>query len=121
MVAAGVLIPATRAPAAGLGIALLLAYAGAIGVNLRRGRTELDCGCGGADERRPIAAWMVVRNLVLAAGLAVLALPWQPRALAAADLLTVGGGCIVGALLYASLERLLSRVVPHGARLAGTR
>ncbi|MBS0580892.1 MAG: methylamine utilization protein MauE [Proteobacteria bacterium] len=119
LVALGLLFPATRGIACGLGILLLLSYAWAIGVNLRRGRTTLDCGCGGPDERRPIAAWMAVRNLVLAAGLALLAQPWQARPLAAADILTVGGGCAVGALLYASLERLLSRVVPQGTRLVG--
>jgi hypothetical protein len=121
LAALGLLLPATRAMGAGLGVVLLLSYAGAISVNLRRGRTQLDCGCGGADERRPIAAWMVVRNIVLAAALAALALPWQPRALTAADILTVVGGFAVGALLYASLDRLLSRVVPEGARIAGSR
>ena len=66
-VAAGLLLPVARPAAAVTGAALLLLYATAIGVNLRRGRHDLSCGCGGPDERRPIAAWMVVRNLLLAA------------------------------------------------------
>ena len=65
-VAAGLLLPVARPAAAVTGAALLLLYATAIGVNLLRGRHDLSCGCGGPDERRPIAAWMVVRNLLLA-------------------------------------------------------
>jgi hypothetical protein len=119
LIAAGVLVQATRAGAAGTGAALLVVYAAAVGVNLRRGRHDLACGCGGPNERRPIAPWMVVRNLLLAAVLSLAALPWLPRALERADLLTVGGGVAVAALLYLSLDRLLSRISPQGARLQG--
>jgi hypothetical protein len=119
-VALGLLVPAVRPGAAVAGALLLLLYAAAIAVNLRRGRLELACGCGGADERRPIAAWMVVRNLLLALLLGSLVLPWQVRPLAAADLVTVVGGLAVASLLYASLERLLSRIAPQGARLRGS-
>jgi uncharacterized membrane protein len=119
LVAIGLLLPATRALAAGAGACLLGVYALAIAVNLRRGRRELSCGCGGPHERRPIAAWMVARNLLLAAVLPVLMLAWAPRPLAAVDVLTVAGGIAIGALVYASLDRLLARVAPRGARLQG--
>jgi len=114
-VAAGLLLPAVRPAAAVSGAAVLLLYAAAIGVNLQRGRHELSCGCGGPDERRPIAAWMVVRNLMLAILLAAAALPWAARALQAADYLTVAGGMAVAALLYMSADRLLGQVVPRTA------
>jgi hypothetical protein len=118
LVAIGLLARAMRSAAAGAG--LLVVYAAAIAINLGRGRYELSCGCGGPNERRPIAPWMVVRNLVLAAMLLVVMLPWLSRPLAAADAVTVGGGIAVAVLIYASLDRLLSRVTPQGARLQGT-
>ena len=59
-IAAGLLARATRPAAALLGCALLLAYAGAIAVNLRRGRRDLDCGCSGPYDRRPVARGRVV-------------------------------------------------------------
>lgn len=114
-VAAGLLLPATRTAAAVTGAALLLLYALAIGVNLRRGRRELSCGCGGPEDRRPIAAWMIVRNGLLAVALGSVALPWSARALQAADFLTVAGGMAVAALLYMSSDRLLGQVAPRTA------
>lgn len=115
----GLLAGASRSGACLAGAALLALYAAAIAINLQRGRYELSCGCGGPDERRPIAAWMVWRNLVLAALLAALLAPWSPRPLEAADALTIGAGTVITALLYMSLDRLLGRVAPHAARLRG--
>lgn len=112
VVAAGLLPPAARPGAALGGAALLLAYAAAIAVNLRRGRRELACGCGGPDDARPIAPWMVVRNLVLALLLALTLLPWEARAWLPTDGLTVGAGSAVATLLYACLDRLLGRATP---------
>lgn len=112
------LLPAgSRGGAATAGAALLLAYAGAIAVNLGRGRRDLDCGCSGPSERRPIGMWMVWRNLLLAALLAALRLPWSPRPFSAVDALTIGAGTAVVALLYMSLDALLGRAAPQIARL----
>jgi hypothetical protein len=44
---------------------LLLGYAVAMGVNLLRGHSDIDCGCGGTP--MPISWMAVARNLVLAA------------------------------------------------------
>ena len=105
--------------AAAAGAALLLAYAAAIAVNLGRGRRDLDCGCGGPRERRPIGAWMVWRNIVLAALLGTLLLPWTQRPLGAADALTIGAGTAVAALLYLCAEVLLGRVPTYLPRAGG--
>ncbi|ERR1700680_4131153 len=121
MVGAGMLASASRTGASSAGAALLLSYACAIGVNLRRGRRDLACGCGGADERRPIAAWMVWRNVFLAALLGALELPWLARPMQPADALTIGAGTAVAALLYLSVDRLLGRVAPRTAVLRGPR
>ncbi len=115
LAAAGLLVGSVRPAAALLGAMLLVLYAVAIAVNLARGRRELSCGCGGINERRPIAGWMVARNLVLAAILVVIALPWSARQPQAVDLLTAGAGVAVAALLYMSIDRLLGRIVPRTA------
>ena len=91
---------------------LLIAYAAGLGVNLLRGRHDLDCGCGPARGRRHIAAWMVWRNVLLAAFLGVAALPWSPRSLNLTDLLTIVAGLTVVITLYASADRLFGDVMP---------
>lgn len=53
-----------------LTIALLLAFAAAMAINIRRGRTHIDCGCGHPELRQPLNWTQVGRNLVLAALLA---------------------------------------------------
>lgn len=109
MVAAGLLLDGARTAAAGVGILLLLAYATAIAVNLLRGRRDLACGCGGPDDRRPIAPWMVWRNLLIAIALGtIMLLPWTARALAPADAVTIGFGTTACALAYLCLDRLLA-------------
>lgn len=51
-----------------LAAALLVIYAIAIEINVVRGRTEIDCGCGG--QSLPISQSLVSRNLVIAGLLA---------------------------------------------------
>jgi len=118
-VALGLLASAARAGASATGAALLLLYAGAISINLRRGRRDLACGCDAADERRPIAPWMVWRNVLLAALLGALLLPWVARPMQAVDALTIGVGTAVAALLYMSVDRLLGRLAPRTRLLRG--
>ncbi len=116
-IAAALLAAGSRNGAAAAGAVLLLAYAAAIALNLGRGRRDLDCGCYGPSERRPIGMWMVWRNFVLAALLGALLLPWSPRPLTGVDALTIGAGTAVAALLYISLDVLLGRGARHAARL----
>jgi hypothetical protein len=120
-VAAGLLAPGLRSGAALAGAALLLVYAAAIGVNLGRGRRDLACGCGGPDDARPIAPWMVARNLTLALLLAATLLTWRERPLSTTDGLTVAGGTLVATLLYVCVDRLLGRVAPWSTALGGRR
>ncbi|HWZ62688.1 MAG TPA: MauE/DoxX family redox-associated membrane protein [Steroidobacteraceae bacterium] len=120
-VAAGLLVAPLRPLAASLGVLVLLGYAAAIAVNLARGRGDLDCGCGAGPAARPIAPWMIGRNLILALLLMVTLAPWQLRPFAATDAVTVGAGLAVATLLYASLDRLLGRLAPRTALLRGPR
>lgn len=73
------LMPVWRAVGAASGAALLLLYATAMGINLRRGRVSMDCGCGGVNERQTLEWWMVRRNLLLAALALVATLPVSAR------------------------------------------
>jgi len=98
-------------------IAVLIAYASGMGLNLLRGRRDLDCGCGTARDRRAIAGWMVWRNLFLAAALGSAALPWSPRAVNSTDIVTVMGGLIVAVTLYAAVDRLLGDIAPKATVL----
>ena len=101
-------------------VALLVAYALGMGLNLLRGRRDLDCGCGTARVRRAISAWMVWRNLLLAAALGIAALPWSARRFNWTDLLTVAGGLIAGVTLYALVDGLLGDVAPKAGLLRRT-
>jgi uncharacterized membrane protein YphA (DoxX/SURF4 family) len=93
-------------PALGGLAVLLLVYAGAIAVNLVRGRREIDCGCGGADEHRPLSGFLLVRNGVLAMFALPALLPTAPRSLGAIDLVCIGAAVLALALLYAAGDRL---------------
>lgn len=48
-------------------IALLLLFAGAMAINIARGRAHIDCGCGQALLAQHLSRPLVARNLVLAA------------------------------------------------------
>jgi hypothetical protein len=120
-VAIALWFPATRGRAAMAGTVLLLAYAAAILANLARGRRDLDCGCAGPSDRRPIAPWMVARNVLLAAMLATAMLPWTARPLEAVDALTVTAGLAAAVCLYLALDRLLGVIAPRAATLRAAR
>jgi uncharacterized membrane protein YphA (DoxX/SURF4 family) len=53
--------------AAPIAAGLLVLFALAMGINIRRGRTHIDCGCGRPQLRQPLSRLLVGRNLVLAA------------------------------------------------------
>lgn len=118
-VCAALLLPAEHARGTLAASGLLIAYAAAIALNLARGRRELDCGCAAPGRRRPIAAWMVWRNLTLAFILGSAASPWTARALEAADYLTVVGGLSAVVLLYLAVDRLAADVAPKGMAFRG--
>jgi hypothetical protein len=59
------LFPTTRVAGASIAATLLGLYAIAMALNLQRGRTRIDCGCGGPGQA--ISWFLVVRNLVLIA------------------------------------------------------
>jgi Methylamine utilisation protein MauE len=106
-IAVGVLLPAVRAPAA-LAAALLLAlFAGAMAINLVRGRRDIDCGCFATVLRQRLSWPLVLRNLLLAA-LALLLMPGMGvRSLGWLDLVTIGCAATALVLVYAAASQLL--------------
>jgi hypothetical protein len=104
----GLCAPALSRPASA-GAALLLAlYAGAIAINLLRGRDAIDCGCGFAP--RPLGAGLLLRNALLAAGALTAALPVLPRALGWVDAVTIAGGTATAALVFGAADGLAARL-----------
>ncbi len=87
-------------------VALLLAYAAAMGLNLARGRRDIDCGCGGAAQ--PLSLGLIIRNTLLALGAAIALLPSVARPLHWLDFVSVIGGTAVLAMLYAATNQLLA-------------
>jgi hypothetical protein len=95
--------------------AFMLIYAAAIALNLARGRRDLDCGCGFARHRQPIAAWMLLRNAAIAVAALVAALPWTTRPLGTIDVCTIVAAAAAAALFYASIDVFFGQVVPYAA------
>jgi hypothetical protein len=105
---AGLLIADFRRIATLLAIALLIAYAAAISINLLRGRRDIDCGCAGPGARQSLSGWLVSRNLLLAVALVATLAPVRPRALGPVDLVTIALGAAALYALYAASNLLLA-------------
>lgn len=114
----GLLLPISRNFAlAGSALALVL-YAGAIAVNLVRGRRFIDCGCTAFAGQQPLGVWLVARNLLLALAALAATLPVQGRTLVWFDAIAVPAAVCVSAFLYAAVNRLFAQG-PDLARLRG--
>jgi hypothetical protein len=81
---------------------LLLLFALAMGINLRRGRRHIDCGCFQNALKQTLSWALVMRNVVLAllAGLALLSNQVPD------DLLTLVNGYLTGGALFIILHAL---------------
>jgi len=101
--------------------ALLLSFAGAMGLNLRRGRRHIDCGCFQSALAQSLSWKLVIRNIALALLIGVsLLTPAAPD-----DLFAVVNGGMVGGVLFIILQSLTllwsidpawRRPVPGGGR-----
>jgi hypothetical protein len=97
-IAVALLTSATAATAALAAAVLLTVYSSAIAVNLVRGRTDIDCGCGAAGTKLSTA--LVARNAVATLVALGAAAPVAARDLLWPDALTVLGGVASGILLF---------------------
>lgn len=105
VLAAGMLVPLTRSFAL-VGVAILMSgYALAIGINLARGRSNIDCGCGGA--AHPLSWGLLVRNGVLAAAALAASGTTMDRPLDWLDAVTVVLGVLAFFVTYLMADELL--------------
>ncbi len=104
--ALGLVIVPLRSGAGAAALILLLAYAAGMLVNLLRGRRDIDCGCGGPAQ--PLSYGLVLRNLILAGGAAVLLMPAAQRAIGMADMLLLGALLALLSLTYAAVGQIFS-------------
>jgi len=113
-------VPPWRWLGAALAAGLLLLYGAAIALNLYgRGRTSMDCGCGGA--ATPLSGWLLLRNglLALLAGAPWLAAPpadsgWAGGILAALMTALLWLAYAVGNQLLANQGRAPELGAVHG-------
>lgn len=106
-VAAGLLIRATAVPAAIVGAALLTVFGMAIGINVLRGRTSIDCGCFRNGLKQQVGWALVVRNAAMAGAALIVAalLPATTRPMPAEALVGLMAG-LVALMLYLSAAAL---------------
>lgn len=99
------LIPFTRAFAGLLAAGLLVMYALAMAINIKRGRSDIDCGCG--DEPQALSAWLLLRNAVLAAGALLLLIPVAERGLYLMDMVFIVLLTAALSMAYLMVEQLV--------------
>lgn len=90
-----------------VGLTLIAAYSLAVGVNLARGRRDIDCGCGGPSGHR-IGPALLLRNALLALAALLALVPPTGRALGALDFATVGFAVGFLALAWSAAGHLAS-------------
>ncbi len=93
---------------------VLLLYAGAIGVNLARGRRDIDCGCSGPRGGQPVHELLILRNVSYSAMAVLASVTPILRSLIWLDLATIAlalaalaslGVALDGIAALAALER----------------
>lgn len=97
-----------RIPGAWLAGAVIGASTAAVAINVLRGRTHIDCGCGGIEGRQPLSWALVVRNVVLVAGLVAgtaVTASLQAGALAYS---TLAAATLAWLALYAAASQLIA-------------
>jgi hypothetical protein len=102
------LAPAWRGAGAVLAAALLALVTGAVAINVARGRTDIDCGCGGAEGRQRLSWGLVARNAMLLGAIAASGQVPVTRALGALDHATVAFASLALYGLFACASQLLA-------------
>lgn len=119
-IALGLCYGPTRSVAACCASVILLLYAAAIGVNLVRGRRDIDCGCFASSSGVPLGVGLVVRNVALALAAWAASFPTHARPLMWVDWITVGTSLLAFSLLWLASQRL-AQTGPALKRLRGNR
>ncbi|AFT68451.1 Methylamine utilization protein MauE [Alloalcanivorax dieselolei B5] len=117
LIVIGLLFNPSRAFALYLAAALLSLYAAAMGVNLLRGRTRVECGCGGIPQ--PLHHSLVLRNAILVIA-ALTAVAWLQPLSGLDQAAVVFPAALVTLLLFVLLEQINSNRlrIPPPSRLS---
>jgi uncharacterized membrane protein YphA (DoxX/SURF4 family) len=109
------LLSGQATPFAALSAAVMLVlFAGAMAINVRRGRRFIDCGCGDRRAGTPLGWGRVLRNLLLAGMLAASTLINEPAT--AWPLMLMGWGMGLAAFLLDRLIWAFADLMNAGAR-----
>ena len=104
-----ILYPTTQLYAAALMMGLLSVYTAAIGLNLYRGKTDLDCGCAGPASKQTLSGFLVLRNTLLIGLVFITLFPTITRTLNWMDILVIAFSVLTATSLYAGLNRLFAQ------------
>ena len=107
-IAFALLVPVSRSWAALTAAGLITLYAAAIGINLRRGRRDIDCGCAGPDQAQPLRPVLLLRNSVLIALALLASVVPLARDLNLFDGFVTIAASAVALLIYAAADGLLA-------------
>lgn len=107
-IAFALLVPVSRSWAALAAAGLLALYAAAIGINLWRGRADIDCGCAGPDQAQPLRPVLLARNSALVALALLASVAPVARDLTLFDGFVTLAAAAVALLIYAAADDLLA-------------
>jgi hypothetical protein len=118
LLALGWLVEGLRPYAAMFSALVLAGYGAAMEWNLSQGRDTIDCGCGGVDGSQVIRPALVVRNVLLAALAAALALatvlmPHAARQIGWVDWISVFAGALALLGMYTTVNQILANLPPQ--------
>jgi len=107
-IAFALLVPVSRGWAALSAASLLALYAAAIGINLWRGRADIDCGCAGPDQAQPLRPVLLLRNSVLVVLALLASVAPIARDMTVFDGFVTVAAAAVALLIYAAADGLLA-------------
>lgn len=107
-IAFALLLPVSRGWAALSAASLLALYAAAIGINLWRGRRDIDCGCAGPDQAQPLRPVLLLRNSVLVVLALLASVTPIARDMTLFDGFVTVAAAAVALLIYAAADGLLA-------------
>ncbi|WP_338581586.1 MauE/DoxX family redox-associated membrane protein [Pseudomonas sp. MAG733B] len=107
-IAFALLVPVSRGWAALSAASLLALYAAAIGINLWRGRRDIDCGCAGPDQAQPLRPVLLLRNSVLVAVALLASVTPVVRDMTVFDGFVTVASAAVALLIYAAAAGLMA-------------
>lgn len=120
VIAVALLVPEFSLLASIMGALVLALYSVAIGINLARGRRDIDCGCAGPSARQTLHEALIARNVIYIGFALAAAAPVSLRSANWLDGLTIGFGVLVLFTLAVAIDglaALAARTKTLGARL----